>query len=67
MSQPNCHLCGKFVSWKDFVVCTPFGSVLDLEPPDDEYFHPKCYEGWIGKRLLDDPRYTWIPAQRVSR
>jgi hypothetical protein len=43
----KCSVCGKFMSWASLynaVVCTPFGSRFDTEPPDEEYIHSKCWD-----------------------
>ena len=41
--NPKCVICGKFVSYgADYSVS--FGGAGDSEPPDPEYYCPKCIE-----------------------
>ncbi len=43
----KCAECGKFMSYDDLVmakVYTPYGNCLDLEPPDGEFIHRRCYD-----------------------
>lgn len=41
--NPKCSICGKFVSY-DADYSVSFGSACDTEPPDPEYYCPKCIE-----------------------
>jgi hypothetical protein len=39
-----CDLCGKFVSWSEHYTWTPYGGCQDLEPPDSQHAHVKCFD-----------------------
>ena len=39
--QPRCCVCGRFVSY-DADSGTMYGSSTSLEPPEDDYFCPRC-------------------------
>lgn len=49
----RCSICGKFFSYhEDFYIWTPYGSCVDLEPPEEERAHRKCFENYNGKELI---------------
>lgn len=41
----HCNYCGKFVSYRNHVAYTPYGSNTDLEPPDEEFICLPCWDG----------------------
>lgn len=55
----RCFYCGKFCSAENLFVYTPWGSTLDLEPPEDEYICRKCLTPEEKKLLLT----MWHPVQ----
>lgn len=66
-TQPNCVYCGRFISWKQYVTWTPYGTALDLEPPDDEFMCKPCWDKLSEK---DQERYRtweWHPAVVVEQ
>lgn len=58
--REKCYHCGRFISYKNYVVYTPFGSNTDLDPPDERFICLKCYDGEIaqGKEPI---LMAWIP------
>lgn len=66
MTLPNCYWCGRFVGWtKPYVVWTNFGSVLDLEPPDDIYAHKRCWNSHHEDHEMLS-RWTWHPPSFIN-
>ena len=44
---PRCHLCCRFISYKDLevAVCwTPYGDASMTEPPPEEFAHLRCWD-----------------------
>jgi hypothetical protein len=41
----QCWFCNRFMLLSDdaYLWWTPYGGVIDMEPPDDEYAHVKCW------------------------
>lgn len=40
----RCDICNKFISFKENkYTWVPFGNRFDIEPPDEEHAHIKCY------------------------
>jgi len=49
----KCYFCGKFIGYGEAVYTwTPYGGVLDLEPPEDEHAHARCYDNSSMKDLI---------------
>ena len=43
----KCDICGKLMSWKtSYYVWSPYGNSNDIEPPEEEHAHKKCYEAY---------------------
>ena len=43
---PRCVGCNEFMSHRQLsrsIIYIPYGGALDLEPPEDEYYHRKCW------------------------
>ena len=55
-----CH-CGKFLSYKNYVVFTPYGGYDDPEPPNEKFMCIDCYDK-IDKDLIYRISYVkpWI-------
>lgn len=49
LDAPHCIYCGQFLSWRYVgayaVRWTPHGDYLDLDPPDEEFAHLRCWNG----------------------
>jgi hypothetical protein len=55
----KCYFCGKFFSYKEsYYSWTPYGGYEDIEPPDEEFSHKKCYENYDGKELIHST--SWL-------
>ena len=64
---PNCCECGKWVGWKKgYMTFTPFGSVLDMEPPDPQFMHLSCWEKLDEKHRSYFTKWAWCPAQIIK-
>ena len=60
---PRCAICGRFVSY-DADYSVPFGSSSDMEPPDPEYYCPRCIEREKDfYRKQGRPPSSYIPSQ----
>jgi hypothetical protein len=63
-SRLKCDLCGRLMSFKEsYYEWVPYGNSNDLEPPDEEHSHVKCYENW-GKGLIQ--RTSWIKPYLIN-
>lgn len=40
----RCNYCGRFIGYKTRWHYTPFGTVLDFEPPDDVNICVRCHD-----------------------
>jgi hypothetical protein len=40
--RAQCVSCGRFINWKEYDFYIPFGSSMDLEPPDEVFLCPVC-------------------------
>ncbi len=56
----NCNYCGKFVSYRNQVCYTPYGSNTALEPPDEEFICLKCWDD-MKARGVKPVLVAWIP------
>jgi len=59
----QCSECGKFVGCKDAdaVVYTPYGTCLDIEPPDELAICGACWRGTTDVERKALGRSVWIP------
>ena len=54
----KCDICGKLMSWKtSYYVWSPYGNSNDIEPPEEEHAHKKCYEAYDISLIQ---RTSWI-------
>lgn len=44
MNDMKCSSCGKFLSYKNYVVYTPYGDYDDCEPPGEKFMCLECYD-----------------------
>lgn len=58
--QCRCCACGKYTSW-DSDSSAPYGSCYDLEPPDNEFYCPKC----VKKEIAYYTEKGWIPTEWI--
>jgi hypothetical protein len=60
--NPICHLCNRFMSWKDMdegVSWSPCGTTYDLDPPEEEYAHRSCWDGAGEERRALIRKISW--------
>ena len=57
----RCCICNKFLSYSSArYTWTPYGNSFDIEPPDEQMCHKKCYED-LSKKGKDLIIYTsWM-------
>jgi len=56
----QCDICGKMMAYEDRYSWTYFGSCADLEPPDPNDAHIKCYEAQSERERELTARVSWI-------
>jgi hypothetical protein len=65
-----CNFCGKFMSYKQMrngVTWTPYGGVLDIDPPDHEASHITCWNNAKPSEVDLIRRIAWIAPQSKSK
>lgn len=65
--QLRCNRCGRFMSIHDpdAVSYTPFGGVLDVDPPDPEYMCGKCWRSLTLDEKTMEEETNWIPPHHI--
>lgn len=64
---PNCYWCGQWVGWKaGYYTWVDYGSVMDLEPPDPEFAHTRCWKTHESHQALLN-QWTWSKPQYVTQ
>ena len=56
----KCDICSKFMSFNTGYIWTPYGNSTDMEPPDPEYAHIKCYENLSERQKNLIIKTSWI-------
>ena len=56
----RCDICGKLMGYHEWYTWTPYGSCMDLEPPDSQEAHVRCYEGMTEAERHLTERISWI-------
>jgi hypothetical protein len=60
----KCDICGRIMSWKtSYYVWTPYGNSNDIEPPEEEHAHKKCFDNYDIALIQ---RTSWIPPYFVN-
>ena len=54
-----CDICGRFVPYREYYIWTNYGGCQDLEPPDPQHSHVKCFESLPEDRKQLIIRTTW--------
>lgn len=69
--QPRCYLCNLFMTWSYVrawaVEWTPFGGSCDVEPPDAEYAHLRCWNSTEPGRRARITQTSWIAPSFPKR
>lgn len=58
--NPNCSVCGRFVSWEKGVSYVPYGTSYDMEPPDAVYMHTQCWESLTQQEQELTKSISWL-------
>jgi hypothetical protein len=54
----KCKRCGQYIGFENHVVSSPYGGVLDYEPPDFEFICLECWDGIRNKKSFWATRFT---------
>lgn len=65
---PTCYFCGRFMSYFDMewaVYWTPFGGSQDLEPPENDIAHHRCWRLETEEKKKAIRYISWSKPLRV--
>lgn len=61
---PQCHLCSRFISYRllnESVHWIPYGGPIDLDEPEPEYAHRRCWKkANVDGRTALIRRVAWV-------
>lgn len=67
---PRCCGCNEFMSYRQLsrsITYTPYGGGLDLDPPEQEYYHRKCWRKLSKQDKILIKKISWmLPYDRVT-
>jgi len=62
----RCDYCGRFIGYKTRWNYTPFGTVLDYEPPDSVNICVRCHGGMTEEDIERIKQIAWLPLAKIE-
>ena len=62
----RCNYCGRFIGYRTRWHYTPYGTVLDYEPPDDVNICVRCHDALTEEDIALIERIAWLPLVKFE-